>query len=98
MTDPQPTLPPHSTIPILEQAVITAARKLVKTGDDNARTREEYKALCVAVDALDTALKPDPWQLLVYAKGHIDGTYPDNIVMLDVIDDALAWRLENPNV
>lgn len=48
-----------------EQAVIAAARIYAKQQDDNINiVNEQWDALITALDALDKAMTPDPWELL----------------------------------
>ena len=74
----------------LRQRVIDAARAWRQSEDDYDETDE----LVNAIDALDAALTPDPWELLRETHSFIERG-GDCGPLADRIEAAIAWREKN---
>lgn len=75
----------------LEQRVIEAAR-VISRCNPGGECPSHNQRLRVAIEELDAALEPDPWQLLRSVRNMIPADSTPRMMCQRAIDDALAWR------
>jgi hypothetical protein len=78
-------------IEVLRDAVIQAARAYVRGDGESYQLARDWEPLVDALDALDKAMRPDPWELLDEPP-----IWPAFITDWEKrVNDALAWREAN---